>query len=119
MEITERGLSAMENVCVFHRMCLTRRSVFEKMCSVLFICFVLVDLVCSYNLDLETRTVHMGDPKSMFGYSVALHHDQGSYWYTHFFTICNLHVQLHLNASLKRLLYYSNGKLIKKSIKKM
>lgn len=50
--------------------------------GLLFVIFlVFLDLVKCYNLDLETRTIHSGDTRSMFGYSVALHQDQGSYWY--------------------------------------
>jgi len=80
MGIIERGLSAMENLCVFHRKCIKSRSVFGSLHLTWLVCIVLVDFVGGYNLDLETRTVHTGAQKSMFGYTVALHQDQGSYW---------------------------------------
>ncbi|XP_052821061.1 integrin alpha-8-like isoform X1 [Mya arenaria] len=84
MELIGQSLSEVVcNMCAFHRKFLTRRrSNYVKMGAVYaaFVMCILADIVGCYNLDLETVTVHAGERDSMFGYSVALHDDQGSKW---------------------------------------
>lgn len=70
---SQRILSAM---CSFHRKFLTSRSVLS-FCVLLS---VFIDLTYAYNVDTVTATIHSGDTRSMFGFSVALHQDQGSKW---------------------------------------
>lgn len=69
----------ISTMCSFHRKYLTR-----SVCRGIGIVFVLLsvfsDLTLAYNLDLETVTIHSGETRSMFGFSVALHQDQGSKW---------------------------------------
>ncbi|KAL4222463.1 hypothetical protein ACF0H5_018503 [Mactra antiquata] len=64
------------NVCSFHRKYLIK-SAFIGIFIILSICS---DLIHSYNADTVTAVVHTGETKSMFGFSVALHQDQGSKW---------------------------------------
>jgi len=89
METREEGSSAtgyMCNMCSFHRKyikprMLTRtfRNAMEYVCLILFLS-ICVNLTSGYNLDVDTATVHAKDTGSYFGYSVALHEDQGSKW---------------------------------------
>ena len=47
----------------------------------LALCVVaMVTCCCGFNLDLETVTVHQGEPGSMFGYTVAQHQDGPVSW---------------------------------------
>lgn len=68
------------NICSFHRKFLTR-NVLHKVGVLIWAFCYLVDSCVGYNLDLETVTVHRGESRSKFGYSVALHQDQGAKWY--------------------------------------
>lgn len=67
------------NICSFHRKFLTR-NVLHKFGVLIWAFCYLVDSCVGYNLDLETVTVHRGESRSKFGYSVALHQDQGAKW---------------------------------------
>ena len=69
----------MRNICSFHRKFLTR-SVLHQFGVLLWMYCCLLDFCTSYNLDLETVTVHSGESRSKFGYAVALHQDQGAKW---------------------------------------
>lgn len=79
------GLSCIEmrTMCSFHRKYLTG-SVYSALGLTYVILSVLFDLTSAYNIDLVTATVHSGETKSMFGFTVALHQDQGSKWYKHY-----------------------------------
>ena len=44
------------------------------------LCLVFLPPTLAFNVDLETRVVHAGENGSMFGYSVAQHMDQSTFW---------------------------------------
>ncbi|XP_053374403.1 integrin alpha-8-like isoform X2 [Mercenaria mercenaria] len=79
MEMFGLSFSDACTMCSFHRKYL-RRSV----CTGIGIAFVLFSVFCdlavAYNIDLSTATIHSGETRSMFGFTVALHQDQGSKW---------------------------------------
>ena len=69
----------LRNICSFHRKLLVRNSL-KQFGALLWMYLYLIDVCVSYNLDIETVTVHSGESRSRFGYSVALHQDQGAKW---------------------------------------
>ncbi|XP_052258576.1 integrin alpha-8-like isoform X2 [Dreissena polymorpha] len=86
METMVSGRDAeMCNTCELHRKQMARRissrnKLWKSLTVALCVLFPLLESVCCYNLDLDTVTIHSGETKSMFGFSVALHQDQGSKW---------------------------------------
>ncbi|XP_060592607.1 integrin alpha-V-like isoform X3 [Ruditapes philippinarum] len=79
MELFGLSLSDVCNMCSYHRKCISS-SVYYGIGIVLVLLGVICDLSKAYNIDLTTATIHSGETRSMFGFSVALHQDQGSKW---------------------------------------